>query len=172
MGISRYNKVRMSDGWTVVAFSVGRREEAVPQIDQRYARFRLTVAESRIQGWGVYAEEPIPARRKVIEYTGQHLTTAQSDELLHRPQHYLFHVSDDLIVDGATNGSGAQYINHSCAPNLRIWLYHRHILLMSLRAIAPGEELSYDYRFRPSVLQNVCRCGAPNCRGSINPVLK
>ncbi len=161
----------MADGWTVVAYAVGRRGGAAPEIDTRFARFQLQVAASSIQGWGVFAAEPIPARRKVIEYTGERLTPQQAHERLQRPQHYLFVVNDALIVDGAVNGSGAQYINHSCDPNLRIWVYKGHILLMSLRPIAPGEELSYDYRFRPSVLRNVCSCGSPKCRGSMNPSL-
>ena len=161
----------MADNWTVVAYAVGRRGQEAPGIDPHYARFRLEVAASRIQGWGVFAGEAIPARRKVMEYTGERLTPEQAQERLLRPQHYLFVVNDDLIVDGAVNGSGAQYINHSCDPNLRIRVAKGHLLLMSLRAIEPGEELSYDYRFRPSALRNVCSCGAPNCRGSINPGL-
>lgn len=161
----------MADNWTVVAYTVGRRGGEAPAIDPRFARFRLQAAASRIQGWGVFAAEAIPARRKVIEYTGERLTPEQARERLQRPQHYLFVVNDNLIVDGAVNGSGAQYINHSCDPNLSIRVSRGHILLMSLRAIEPGEELSYDYRFRPSTLRNVCSCGAPNCRGSINPGL-
>ena len=41
-----------------------------PSIDPQYACFRLEIRESRIHQRGVYALEPIPARRKVIEYTG------------------------------------------------------------------------------------------------------
>jgi len=41
------------------------------QIDPRYARFRMTIGPSRIHQVGVFAAEMIPARRKVIEYTGE-----------------------------------------------------------------------------------------------------
>jgi uncharacterized protein len=161
----------MSENWTVVGYATGRAGGPAPVIDPRYTCFPLRVAPSPIHRWGVFAGEPIPARRKVIEYTGEHLTSAQAEPRLHRPLHYLFVVDDTLTVDGEVGGSGAQAINHSCDPNLRIWVYKRHILLMSRRAIAAGEELTYDYQFRPSMLRNTCSCGSPKCRGSINPVL-
>jgi tetratricopeptide (TPR) repeat protein len=40
-----------------------------PAIRTEYACFRLAARPSRIHRWGVYAEERIPAGRKVIEYT-------------------------------------------------------------------------------------------------------
>jgi hypothetical protein len=36
----------------------------------------------------------------------------------------------------------------------------------ALKAIAVGEELSYDYAF-PAHLAEPCRCGSPRCRGLI-----
>ena len=42
-----------------------------PMIDPRFTCFKLAIRESRIHRLGVYALEPIPARRKVIEYTGE-----------------------------------------------------------------------------------------------------
>jgi len=49
-----------------------------PAIDPRYAQFRLSIRESRIHQRGVYAEEPIPARRKVIEYTGERISRRET----------------------------------------------------------------------------------------------
>ena len=39
---------------------------------------------------------------------------------------------------------------------------------MSKRSIAEGEELTVDYRFSNKIEQVPCRCGAPECRGTIN----
>ncbi|HUQ91715.1 MAG TPA: hypothetical protein VM120_08535 [Bryobacteraceae bacterium] len=39
---------------------------------------------------------------------------------------------------------------------------------MSKRWIEPGEELTVDYKFARSVRRDVCSCGSPKCRGSIN----
>ena len=36
--------------------------------------------------------------------------------------------------------------------------------------IRPGQELTYDYRFKEEEGENKlpCGCGAPNCRGTLN----
>ncbi len=81
---------------------------------------------------------------------------------------YLFTLDPYWTIDGAAGGSGAEYINHSCDPNLTSRIMKGHILYMSLRDIRPGEELTIDYRFDKKVERVVCRCGSANCRGTIN----
>ena len=61
---------------------------------------------------------------------------------------------------GAVDGSGAEIINHSCAPNLYACIMKGHILYMSKRAIRAGKELTVDYRFSDDVHRVRCRCGA------------
>ena len=39
-----------------------------PRIDPRFASYRMEIRPSKIHRFGVYALEPIPANRKVIEY--------------------------------------------------------------------------------------------------------
>jgi SET domain-containing protein len=70
-------------------------------------------------------------------------------------------------VDGA-EGGGAQYINHSCDPNLRTRFVDEHIFFFSKRRIEAGEELSLDYAFKSQGEKVPCHCGAANCRGTIN----
>lgn len=140
-----------------------------PRIDERYACFKLRIARSKIHRWGVYAAEPIPAKRKIIEYTGELINRketkrrAESSSLI-----YLFTVNSYWTKDGAVGGSGAEYFNHSCEPNVRAWIVKDHILYMSLRAIRKGEELTIDYNFDKDVERVVCACRAKACRGTIN----
>ena len=137
-------------------------------IDTRFAHFRLRLNRSPIHRWGVYASQPIPARRKVIEYTGERIGRA---ETLRRGQGrltYLFTLDSYWTIDGAVGGSGAELINHSCDPNLYSWNLKGHILYMSKRDIFPGEELTVDYRFSRKVEPVRCRCGSERCRGTIN----
>ena len=47
-------------------------------IDPRYARFRLEIRQSSIHHRGVFALEPIPAGRKVIEYTGERISRRET----------------------------------------------------------------------------------------------
>ena len=139
-----------------------------PSINPRYACFRLSVRGSGIHRWGVYAEEFIPKGRKIIEYTGERCNRRETAKRARRPMNYMFTLNPYWALDGSVGGSGAEYINHSCEPNTRSWIFRGHILYMATRDIQPGEELTIDYHFEPDVETVACRCGASRCRGTIN----
>ena len=65
-------------------------------------------------------------------------------------------------------GSGAEFINHGCEPNLVARFDHRRVFLSSLRPIARGDELLIDFHVRGDIDPIPCRCGAANCRGFLN----
>ena len=144
-------------------------KQAPAQIDAKYASFGLKLAPSKIHRWGVYATEPIPSHRKVIEYTGEKISRretkrrAESTDLI-----YLFTLDPYWTIDGSVGGSGAEYINHSCDPNLVARIVKGHIIYVTLRAVKRGEELTVDYHFDKKVERISCKCGALNCRGTIN----
>ena len=139
-----------------------------PRIDPCFACFRMILRRSPIHRWGVYAAETIPARRKVIEYTGERINRKETKRRGLGPHTYLFTLDDYWTIDGSVNGSGAEYINHSCEPNLRAAILKGHILYVSKRKITRGEELTVDYRFSKKIEEVKCLCKAPNCRGTIN----
>jgi SET domain-containing protein len=139
-----------------------------PTIDPRYTPFRLVIRESRIHRRGVYALERIPARRKVIEYTGERISRRETKQRGQGSVTYLFTLDDYWTIDGAVGGSGAEIINHSCDPNLHSFIMRGHILYMSRRVILPGEELTVDYRFSDKIEDVPCRCRSVRCRGTIN----
>lgn len=143
--------------------------EATPRLDPRHCCFRLRIGTSKIHRWGVYAEERIPARRKIIEYTGERISRRETKRRAEiREFNYLFSVDKYWCLDGSIGGSGAEFINHSCDPNVYAWICRGHILYMSARVIEPGEELTLDYRFDKNVEKVSCGCGTPICRGTIN----
>lgn len=140
-----------------------------PCINDAYACFRLSVRPSKIHRWGVFAEEPIPPRRKIIEYTGEKISRRETKRRdADRQLHYLFTLDKYWTLDGAVGGSGAEFINHSCEPNCYARVVKGHILYMSCRTIDKGEELLIDYHFDKDVEKVPCACGAINCRGTIN----
>jgi SET domain-containing protein len=141
-----------------------------PVVDERYAQFKLEIKPSKIHRWGLYAAEDIPARRKVIEYTGERLNRIQTKRRSEEQGKmiYLFTLNSYWTIDGAVGGSGAQYINHCCDPNIVTVIRGEHILYMTRKAIKKGEELTVDYHFAKDIEKYVCRCGAANCRGTIN----
>ncbi len=140
-----------------------------PGIDPRFACFQLRIAPSAIHRWGVFAEEAIPRNRKVLEYTGEKISRRESKRRADsREDVYLFTLDNYWNIDGAVGGSGAELVNHCCDPNLVVRILKGHILYLSLREIAPGEELTIDYRFGWDVEKVPCKCGSPKCRGVIN----
>jgi len=141
----------------------------------RGAVFLLRISPSRIDRLGVFADQDIPPRRKVIEYTGQRITYRQANRRFRqilrsrRPRRFYFFVLDQRwVIDGAVSGSGAELINHGCDPNLFRRRVRGHILYFSRRRIRRGEELTIDYHFSRDTVTLRCRCGSPNCRGTIN----
>jgi uncharacterized protein len=146
-------------------------KNADPTLDPRFCNYKLRVGPSKIHRWGVFAEEYIPARRKIMEYTGERISRRETKRRAEGPLNYIFTLNSYWCIDGNVGGSGAQYVNHCCNPNVYAWIVKEHILYMSARDIQKGEELTIDYHFDKDVERVSCYCGAPNCRGTIN-VLK
>lgn len=146
------------------------RKPAIPAIDRKYASFKLEIKPSKIHRWGVYAGENIPARRKVIEYTGERISRRETKRRSEEQDRmvYLFTLDNYWALDGAAGGSGAEYINHCCDPNIVTVIRQGHILYMSHRPIRKGEELTVDYHFAKEIEEIPCRCGSAKCRGTIN----
>ncbi len=140
-----------------------------PVVREEFVCFKLKVAPSKIHRWGLYAAEAIPKRRKVIEYTGERISRKETKRRAEeRKLNYLFTLDSYWTLDGAVGGSGAQFINHCCDPNLEARIVKGHILYVSRRHIKRGEELTIDYHFDKEVEKVPCRCGSMNCRGTIN----
>lgn len=143
-------------------------QSGIPRIDTRFARYRLRVSRSKIHRWGVYAAEDIPPHRKVIEYTGERISRRETKKRASGALNYIFTLDPYWSIDGSAGGSGAEFINHCCEPNITSRIVKGHILYYSNRHIRKGEELTVDYRFDAKVEKVPCRCGAKACRGTIN----
>ncbi len=141
------------------------------------------IRPSPIQGLGAFATRSIAAGTRLIEYTGERLTPDEAEDRypgLPEGRHhtYLFAVEDDddreVVIDAAVGGNQARFINHSCAPNCDAVVEHGRIWIDTIREVAPGEELAYDYayvleeRHTPAAKRRFpCSCGAATCRGTI-----
>ena len=137
------------------------------------------VRSSPIHGRGVYALRPLRKGRRLIEYVGERITPAEADrryddDALDSPHTFLFTVDAHTVIDAAVDGNAARFINHSCAPNCEAVNDDGRIFIEVIHGIHPGDELTYDYhlerdgRWRPEwAARYACRCGAPNCRGTL-----
>ena len=139
-----------------------------PKVNPKFAKYKVEVRPSKIHRWGVYALEDIPAKRRVMEYTGERISRKETKIRAERPLNYIFTLNKYWALDGSVGGSGAEYINHCCDPNLYAWVFKEHILYMTKRPIVKGEELTIDYHFAKDVDKVICSCGAKTCRGTIN----
>jgi SET domain-containing protein len=137
-----------------------------PAIDRKYCCYKIRAAQSKIHRWGLYADQKIPANRKVMEYRGEKIGPKEAEKRALTP--YLFVLDAQWTIDGGVGGSGAELVNHSCSPNLVSRIMKGHIIYMSLRAIQKGEELTVDYNYDETDETMNCLCGTEGCRGVIN----
>ncbi|KAG9391383.1 SET domain-containing protein [Carpediemonas membranifera] len=139
--------------------------------------YRMFIRQSPIHDWGVFSGELIPADTLLVEYVGRWV---QSEVVIDRRadlynltvgSDYMFKVPDG-VIDATHEGNMGRMLNHSCAPNCKSRVISgangSRVGLFTLRAIAPGEELTYDYQLSDEGDIVPCHCGAATCRGALN----
>ena len=139
----------------------------------------IRVRSSRIHGKGVFAVKAMRKGARVIEYLGDRVTHKEADARYETKttddnHTFLFIVDRGVVIDASFNGNAARFINHGCDPNCESVIEDRRVFIEAIRAIAPGEELKYDYQIGrdkddPPNVDEVfaCRCGSPKCRGTM-----
>jgi uncharacterized protein len=128
----------------------------------------LEVRHSEIHGSGGFARQAIPRGTKVIEYVGRWISKEESLKRCIAQNAYIFTLSDQYDLDGDVPWNPARFINHSCAPNCEAEQDGERIWIISLRDIAAGEELSFNYGYDlVDYREHLCRCGAADCVGFI-----
>ncbi|KAJ3183536.1 Histone-Lysine N-Methyltransferase ash1l [Geranomyces variabilis] len=128
------------------------------------------------RGYGLQATSAIRASTLVLEYRGEIISQEtcldrMRDQYAHLENHYFLNYSRGEVIDGCRKGTDARFVNHSCEPNCHIekWMVDGEyaVGLFAKKDIAPGDELTYDYRFESFGPMKPCLCGAPTCRGFI-----
>ena len=155
------------------------------RIVQRGLSAPIEVFKTRYKGWAVRATALIPAGSFVVEYTGEVITTDEAERRGETYDALGFSTLFDLDAASTRNGTDCEYtidatykcgvarfLNHSCDPNLRqfsVWVDNvslslPRIAFFAIRDIAPGEELTFDYKYAEGGRNLACHCGAKNCR--------
>lgn len=128
----------------------------------------LRLQNSRIEGWGLFARQPIEPQTCVIEYIGDKITKQESLERCESDNRYIFSLNDKFDLDGSVPENLARFINHSCAPNCEAEQLEDRIYIMSIRRILPDEEITFNYGYDlESYRDYPCHCGASQCAGYI-----
>jgi uncharacterized protein len=116
-------------------------------------------------GLGLFATKPIKRGAYIATYRGRRIATEEADRRAARGASYMFEVNKRWTIDGSPRWNFARYINHSCRPNAKPVGRKGGIVIVALRQIEPGEEITYDYgrEYLKCFLDNGgCRCAA--CR--------
>jgi SET domain-containing protein len=150
-----------------------------PRMPRTAGGRRIQVRRSGVHGKGVFALAPLARGEVIIEYKGEVITWP---EALRRHPHdpndpdhtFYFHIDEQHVIDAKYGGNAARWINHACRPNCEADEVDGRIFIKALRAIAPGEELFYDYGLVLDGRQTAkvkkqfeCRCGKRGCRGTM-----
>lgn len=147
----------------------------MPTASQSYFEIR----SSPIQGRGAFATRRIRKGTRLIEYVGERISHAEADRRydddgMKRHHTFLFTLNNRTVIDAGVGGNEARFINHSCSPNCEAVIDSGHIYIESVKTIPAGTELVYDYQYEraPDADESdearyPCRCGSPDCRGTI-----
>jgi len=139
----------------------------------------ILVRDSNVHGRGVFATRRIEKGERIIEYLGERVSHDEADRRYETKEEndshtFLFIVDSKTVIDAGVDGNDARFFNHSCDPNCESVVEKRRVFIEALRAIEPGEEMTYDYQIYrdhddPENIDEVfaCRCGFANCRGTM-----
>jgi SET domain-containing protein len=106
---------------------------------------RFRVGRSRT-GLGLFATVPIEKGTFIVEYTGRRIPTSEANAREARGSRYMFELDTRWTLDGSSRRNIARYINHACRPNAQAELAGGgRIVIRSITAIRPGDEITYDY---------------------------
>jgi len=126
----------------------------------------LHIAPSGIDGMGAFARKRIPSDTEIGRYTGERIAKDVSRRRLQEGNRFIFYWNEQFDLDGDRADNLCKYLNHSCDANCESRWCDGHIGIFTLRAVAPGEELTINYGYD---LDNYrlfpCRCRAKNCVG-------
>ncbi len=96
-------------------------------------------------GLGLFATKPIKRAAYIATYRGRRISTAEADRREARGARYMFELNKRWTIDGSPRWNVARYINHSCRPNAKPITRKGKIVIVAVRPIKPGDEITYNY---------------------------
>jgi uncharacterized protein len=115
------------------------------------------------KGKGIFALSAVPAGTTIAGFGGHVVDRAELHALDDEVRTHALQIDDDLFIASVLPFDDADYVNHSCEPNCGIV---GSVLLVTMREVAAGEELCFDYAMTDidDYDEFVCECGTPTCR--------
>lgn len=126
---------------------------------------RVYLAPSPIDGTGVFAAVDFQPGDHILTIDDSRVVTPENPL---RPERSEFEHHCDYLVGGAVvlMQPPERHINHACDPNTYVQTLDGVRVVIALRPIHAGEEITYDYAINGvGGVPWECRCGASCCRG-------
>jgi len=141
-------------------------------IKHSYLSDKVKVYSSGIHRKGVFARKPIKKGEIIAVWGGYIITQKEFDRLAKKRfkniDDYATKIADQFYMVSCKQGGleDDDFFNHSCNPNAGI---KGNILMVAMRNIKAGEEVTYDYAMTDADFDYSfqCSCGSPNCRKRI-----
>lgn len=127
---------------------------------------KFTLADSKIQGKGIFATKKYKKGDFVVKLTGNIIKRKYNEKTDRTLCANWFGIGKDLWIDPDFPLSR---INHSCEPNIGI---KGRIMFYALKNIEKNEELTFDYSISEEEIDWTmkCNCGSRKCRGKMTAI--
>ena len=147
---------------------------------KRWKKMKPFDTKDEARGTGLKIMEDCKAGEFVTEYIGEIIDRAQFKKRLWEYYHegkvkgnfYMMEVNANCIIDATRKGNYSRFMNHSCNPSCEIQKWQvgndDRVAIFAKRDLKRGDEITIDYQFEHFTMDKwVCKCGEPNCRGSM-----
>ncbi len=116
-------------------------------------------------GRGLFAREKVRAGDVLVVWGGEVVSGEALRSMAEDRLRLALQVEDDLYLL-TTNEGAADWVNHSCDPNAGL---DGQIVLVALRDIRAGEEITFDYATSDASPYDEfeCGCASRHCRGHV-----
>lgn len=141
-------------------------------LEHSYLSKKIRVRTSGIDRRGIFAVKPVK-KDEVLAVWGGHIITDKEFDKLSRKRFkniddYATRIANGFYLVSCKKGGleDDDFFNHSCNPNAGI---KGHVMMVAMRNISPGEEITYDYAMTDADFDYAfdCACGAKGCRGRV-----
>ncbi|MCP3728929.1 SET domain-containing protein-lysine N-methyltransferase [Sphingomonas sp. MG17] len=154
IGLATINPLR-SLGWKRGGFLI---------LDRyRHSRNLFAVGENHL-GKAVYATVRFAEGAELMRFTGRRFRTNEIPSLMRGSDDRFVQVTPDHYM--GPSGQLDDLVNHSCDPNAGLRFTEDGVILVAIRDIASGDEISWDYSttLAQSNWHMICQCRSDACR--------
>ena len=117
-------------------------------------------------GRSVFANKDFRKGEKIIEFKGKFFTYEQVPTPYEEVEDHYVQVGKNRYM--GPSGKLDDFFNHSCGPNSGLKIGGKRVILVAIKDIRKGEEITWDYSTTMDDNWEMdCMCKSKNCRKKI-----